>query len=302
MHSTTPTGSSACATAGSNSTHPRQRLRLEDYVASTADGGSPRPPARFERPSALAFVFYALAIAFVVWAANGTDWSFSELAAGIPALGDFFSRAWPPSFDRFDSLSRALIETFQMAVMGTIVGIVISVPLAVVAAKGLLASHIVNWPARGLIALFRTVPDLVWALIFVIAVGLGPFAGTLAIAVDTAGFCGRFFAESMEDVDKGPSEALRAQGVRRFDTVFCATIPAALPAFLTTSLFALEKATRSSVILGLVGAGGIGLELKVAMDLFNYPRAATIILMIFVLVLVVEQIGSLVRSRILEGR
>jgi phosphonate transport system permease protein len=189
-----------------------------------------------------------------------------------------------------------------MAIMGTIVGVALSVPLAILAAKGLLVSPIVNWPARGLIALFRTVPDLVWALIFVIAVGLGPFAGTLAIAVDTAGFCGRIFAEAMEDIDKAPSDALRAQGVRRIDTVFCATIPAAIPAFMTTTLFALEKSTRSSVILGLVGAGGIGLELKVAMDLFDFPTAATIILMIFVLVVAVEQIGSLVRGRVIEGR
>lgn len=259
-------------------------------------------PPRFERPSALAFLLYALAVAVVVWAANGSDWSFSEFVAGLPALGDFLSRAWPPSFERFASLSRALIETFQMAIMGTIVGVILSVPLAILAAKGLLGSRLVNAAARGLIAVFRTVPDLVWALIFVIAVGLGPFAGTLAIAVDTAGFCGRFFAETMEDVDKGPADALRAQGVRRIDTIFCAVVPAAMPAFVTTSLFALEKSTRSSVILGLVGAGGIGIELKVAMDLFDYPRAATIILMILALVVLVEQAGSLVRKRILEGK
>jgi phosphonate transport system permease protein len=271
-------------------------------VASTTEGGRSPLPARFERPSALAFLGYALGVALILWAANGTEWSFSEFARGMPALGDFLARSWPPSLDRFASLSRALIETFQMAVMGTVVGIVLSAPLAILAAKGVLAPSPVNWLARSAIALFRTVPDLVWGLIFVIAVGLGPFAGTLAIAVDTAGFCGRFFAEAMEDVDRGPSDALRAQGVRRFDTVFCATIPAATPAFLTTSLFALEKSTRSSVILGLVGAGGIGLELKVAMDLFDYPRAATIILMIFVLVVLVEQIGSLVRGRVIEGQ
>jgi phosphonate transport system permease protein len=259
-------------------------------------------PPRFTRPSPVSFVGYAVGIAVILWAANGTEWSFSELVSGMPALGDFLSRSWPPSFDRFGSLSRALIETFQMAILGTIVGVLLSVPLAIIAAKGLLGSRLINWPARGLIALFRTVPDLVWALIFVIAVGLGPFAGTLAIAVDTAGFCGRFFAEAMEDVDKGPPDALRAQGVRRLDTIFCAVIPAAMPAFVTTSLFALEKSTRSSVILGLVGAGGIGLELKVAMDLFDYPRAATIILMIFALVVLVEQAGSLVRDRIIEGR
>lgn len=269
-------------------------------MASTAEPARRGLPQRFARPSAPAFLAYALGVAVVVWAANGAQWSFGELVIGLPALGDFFSRAWPPSFDRFGSLSRALVETFQMAIIGTLVGVILSLPLAIFAARGLTGLPFLSWPARGLVALFRTVPDLVWALIFVIAVGLGPFAGTLALAVDTAGFCGRFFAEAMEDVDKGPADSLRAQGVRRIDTIFCATIPAALPAFVTTSLFALEKSTRSSVILGLVGAGGIGLELKVAMDLFNYPRAATIILMIFVLVVAVEQAGALVRGRIIK--
>jgi phosphonate transport system permease protein len=259
-------------------------------------------PLRFARPTPVAFIGYVLAIAVVVWAANGAEWSFGELVTGVPSLVDFLSRAWPPSFDRFPSLSRALIETFQMAIIGTLVGVVLSLPLAILSSRGLTGLRFLEWPARSLVTLFRTVPDLVWALIFVIAVGLGPFAGTLALAIDTAGFCGRFFAEAMEDVDKGPSDALRAQGVRRIDTIFCATIPAALPAFVTTSLFALEKATRSSVVLGLVGAGGIGLELKVAMDLFDYQRASTIILMIFVLVVAVEQGGAFVRARIIKDR
>jgi phosphonate transport system permease protein len=264
-----------------------------------------RLPERFERPGALHFVAYVALLAFVVWSFQGAGWSFSALVSGGPALADFLSRSWPPSLERLPQLSKALLETFQMALAGTLIGIVLSLPLAVLAAKGLtrssLLSRAVYTSSRLLIALFRTVPDLVWALVFVIAVGLGPFAGTLAIAVDTVGFCGRFFAEAMEDVEKGPAEALTAAGASRFDTIFCAVVPAAMPSFITTSLFALEKATRSSVVLGLVGAGGIGIELKVAMDFFDYQLAMTIILMIFVLVLCVERLGTLARSRILEG-
>ena len=265
----------------------------------------PRPPqipARFERPSSVAFLFYLLGVGVLVWSLDGTGWSFSELATGLPALGNFLSRTWPPSLERLPSLSSALVETFQMAVAGTVVGALISIPLAVLSARGLLGSRSLNMVARGVVAVFRTVPDLVWALVFVIAVGLGPFAGTLAIAVDTAGFCGRFFAEAMEDVDKGPTEALQAQGVRRVDTIFCAVMPAATPAFITTTLFALEKAVRSSVVLGLVGAGGIGLELKVAMDMFDYPTASTIILMIFCLVVLVESAGTHTRARVMGAR
>ena len=132
-----------------------------------------------------------------------------------------------------------------------------------------------------------------------VAVGLGPFAGMLAILVDTLGFCGRFFADDMEAADKGPAEALSATGARRIDIAACATIPAALPAFVSTSLFALEKAVRSSTILGLVGAGGIGIELKVGFDLFDYPTALTVILMIAVVVIAIEHLSGLARTRII---
>jgi phosphonate transport system permease protein len=117
--------------------------------------------------------------------------------------------------------------------------------------------------------------------------------------VDTIGFCGRFFAEAMEECDRGPQEALAAAGAGKAAIVFAAVIPAAMPSFVNTSLFAFEKAVRSSVVLGLVGAGGIGIELKVAMDLFRYDEAATIILCIFALVLLVEQMSARIRRRII---
>lgn len=274
-------------------------------MADISETGRRHLPDRLERPGILQFMAYLLLAAFILWSFQGAGWSFSALVSGGPAMADFLSRAWPPSTERLPQLAEALLETFQMALAGTIIGIIVSLPLAILAAKGLarqtFISRTIYTASRLLIALFRTVPDLVWALVFVITVGLGPFAGTLAIAVDTIGFCGRFFAESMEDVEKGPSEALTAAGAGKVDTIFCAVVPAAMPTFITTSLFALEKATRSSVVLGLVGAGGIGIELKVAMDFFDYQLAMTIILMIFVLVLCVERLGSIARNRILEG-
>lgn len=269
-----------------NSTMPAQALGL---------------PGRFEKVGALGFSLYVLALAFIVWSFTGAGWSFTALANGIPYMADFLSRSWPPSIERIDAISLAILETFQMAIVGTVMGILISVPLAIFGAAGLTGLKIPYVLSRGIVALFRTVPDLVWALIFVITVGLGPFAGTLAIMVDTIGFCGRFFAESMEDVDKAPSEALAAAGASKTDTIFAAVVPAAMPSFITTSLFALEKSTRSSVILGLVGAGGVGIELKVAMDFFNYPLAMTIILMIFVLVLLVERLAAYARKKVFEG-
>ena len=256
-------------------------------------------PPRFERPGLFAFLAYLVALAFFVLAVEGSQISVLGFFQGLPQMADLLARMVPPDVSRIVPISRALLETFQMALVGTVLGVLFSLPLAVWATRRLSPHPLVYYAARGLVSWFRTVPDLVWALFFVVTVGLGPFAGTLALMVDTMGFCGKFFAEAMEETETGPQEALTALGARPSGVICAAVIPAALPSFINTSLFSLEKATRSSVVLGLVGAGGIGIELKVAMDLFEYPTAATIILCIFALVLAVERFSSSLRQRIL---
>ncbi len=261
---------------------------------------APKPPVRrFEQPGAVAFTLSVMTIAFVLWSLSQTGLSVERLARGMPAMANIFGRMFPPSIDRLDRILASLMTTFQMAVAGATLGLIVSVPLSIVAAEGLTPHPALRVLTRGLIAFFRTVPDLVWALLFVIAVGLGPAAGVLAIMVDTIGYAGRFFAEAMEETDKGPREALSAIGATRTGVIFSAVVPQAMPNFIATSLFCLEKATRASVVLGLVGAGGIGVELKVAFDLFDYATAATIIIVIFLLVVAVEQAGAMLRRRIM---
>jgi phosphonate transport system permease protein len=240
-----------------------------------------------------------VAIAFLIWSFSSVGLSLERMQRGIPALGSIFQRMFPPDLERLPQILWSLLTTFQMALVGSALGLVLAFPIAILAADGLSPHPAIKAVARGLIALFRTVPDLVWALLFVIAVGLGPAAGVMAIMVDKIGFAGRFFAEAMEEADKGPQEALSALGATRIGLIFSAVVPQALPSFVATSLFSLEKAVRGSVILGLVGAGGIGVELKVAFDLFDYDTAATIIIAVFLLVLAVEQVSNAVRKRIL---
>jgi phosphonate transport system permease protein len=184
-----------------------------------------------------------------------------------------------------------------MAVAGTAIGCALSLPLAILATRHLSPHPVLHHATRVVVAICRTVPDLVWALLFVAIVGLGPFAGVLAIAVDKIGFCGRFFAEAMEEADRRPQEALRALGAGRPAIILGAILPAATPGLINASLFSLEKATRSSVVLGLVGAGGIGIELQVSMDMFRYDEAITIILAILALVVAVEQCSAWLRRR-----
>jgi phosphonate transport system permease protein len=256
-------------------------------------------PPRFERPNVLTFVAWVIAAALLIAALRGTNFSLSELFTGLPNMGRIVGEMFPPSLERIGPVAKALLETFQMALVGSAAGVILSIPLAVLATRHLSPHPAVYYAVRGLVALFRTVPDLVWALFFVATVGLGPFAGTLAIMVDKIGFCGRFFAEAMEEADRGPQEALRALGAGRTSVIAAAVFPAVMPSFVNTSLFSLEKATRSSVVLGLVGAGGIGIELQVSMDMFRYAEASTIIIAIFLLVVSVEQCSSWLRRQII---
>lgn len=257
-------------------------------------------PPRFERPSLLSYVFVILFVLFFLWSASNAGLSLSELIAGLPNMATIGGEMIPPATDRILPMAKAILVTFQMALVGTVIGIICSLPIAILAARNTSPHPIVRHITRSMISFFRTVPDLAWALFFVASVGLGSFAGTLTIIVDTIGFCARFFAESIEEVDHGPSEALSAIGVSPIDRIAVTLIPGAMPSLINTSLFSLEKAVRSSVILGLVGAGGIGAELAVSMEMFRYDQAATIVMMIFILVFAVEQFSSSTRNRLLR--
>ncbi len=257
-------------------------------------------PPRSGRMNPITFTLLVAGLAVLVVSMGQVAPSPQQLMDGAPNMVRLVDRMTPPNLDP-QFLLRIfwkMIETFQIALVGAVIGIVISLPLAWIAARGITPLAFLAFPTKAFISLLRTVPDLVWALIFVATVGLGPVAGTMTIIVDTIGFCGRFFAEAMEDSEKEPQEALSAIGANRVSILFGAILPDIAPSLVNTSIFALEKAVRSSVVLGLVGAGGIGQELKVAFDLFQYRNAATIILAIFAIVLLMEWMTDRLRARL----
>ena len=259
-------------------------------------------PARVRRPSLLTLVIVLVVGGLLVhgWT-QGAAVRPDSLVTGIFRLGEFAQDAVPPDVSRIGPILKALLVTVEMALLGTIIGVFLSLPLAVLAARNTTPHWSMYSVSRAIITVCRTIPDLVWGLIFVIAVGLGPEAGVLAIAVDVMGFCGRFFAESIEDLEPGRIEGLRALGAPRFGVLAGGVIPACLPSFVTTSMFALESSARSSVVLGLVGAGGIGIELATSMTLLRYDEAATIILSILGVVVVFERVSAAIRRRVLGG-
>ncbi len=261
----------------------------------------PAPP-RFQHRSLAEYVGIVVVLAMVLTSVANTAPALDKLQRGTARLfapSGFLMQMFPPDFSRVEHIAWKLVETLQMAVAGAALGLIFALPFAILATDRLSPHPVIKVAARGMIAFFRTVPDLVWAIFFIIVVGLGPAAGVLALMIDKIGFAGRFFAEAMEEADTGPQDALRAIGASRMGIIFSAVLPACLPSFTATSLFALEKSVRGSAALGLVGAGGIGVDLKVAFDLFNYDEALTIILMMLFLVVAVEQGSSWIRAKLI---
>lgn len=256
-------------------------------------------PPRFERPSLFVWVVVLVFLAFFVQGFTQAGISVERLAQGASNLGRFLGQAFPPSVSRLDVIARAMLETLNMAVVGVTFGVILSLPMALLCARNTTPHPVVRIIAVNLVATLRTIPDLIWALIFVVAVGLGPLAGILAIVMDTIGFCARFFSERIEETNPKPGMALQAAGASRSAVVVGAILPECLPSFVATSLFSVEKAVRSAVVLGLVGAGGIGVELTSAMNLFRYNEALTIILFVLVVVIAVEQVAAAIRRRVI---
>lgn len=257
-------------------------------------------PSRLPRLSPLSFALGSGAVALILVSIGQVAPSAGQMVEGVPNLVNLASRMAPPNTDPafLQRIFWRILETFQIALAGAAIGIVISLPIAWISARGVGPfGGIGAVLTKAFVSFLRTVPDLVWALLFVATVGLGAVAGTMTIVVDTIGFCGRFFAEAMEDSDKEPQDAISAIGGNRLSILFGAIIPDVMPSLINSSLFALEKAVRSSVVLGLVGAGGIGQELKVAFDMFQYRNASTIILAIFVIVLGMEWLTDRLRRR-----
>lgn len=270
-------------------------------MASTTSPTLPRtlPPSRLPSISPLSFTVLVVVGALFLVSMGQVAPSPEKLANGLPRMAELVGRMLPPNTEPgfLQRMGWRILETLQIALVGTVFGVVISLPMGWLAARGISPLGAFRHFPRALISLFRTVPDLVWALLFVSTLGLGAVAGTMTIVVDTIGFCGRFFAEAMEEADKKPQEALHAIGANRVTVLCGAILPDVMPTLINSSLFALEKAVRASVVLGLVGAGGIGQELKVAFDLFQYRNASAIILAIFIIVLAMEFLTDRLRAK-----
>jgi len=260
-----------------------------------------RPWRRFSPAQRLGRFAVYLALVAAIVASLRTIEVIPEFLSDAPEqVGDLFGRMWPIAWEHYPrGVHAALLETIHIASLGTLLALLLATPVGILASHRLVPSRPVNWLARLILVASRSVNSLVWALIFVGIFGPGPLAGTLAIAFRSIGFVGKLVGEALDETQGGPIEALRAAGSPWLSVLSFGYWPQIKPAFWSIALFRFDINVRESAVLGLVGAGGIGMALDAALNLFQWDRVALILVALFVVVVLAEVGVTEVRKRVL---
>ena len=237
-----------------------------------------------------------LIIAIVVAASYNIDANPVDFVEGLPNLAIIAEELIEIEPKLFETAFYSMFETIQMAFIGTIIGVVIALPLSMFAARNL-NSKWVYAPVRAILAAIRTFPSILWAILFVIMVGLGTFAGLLAIIMYTIGFVAKLQYESIETVDTDPMDAVSSIGVSKWQLVRYVVLPESAPHLLSHILYMFDYNVRQSSILGLVGAGGIGFYIINYIKFFEYGKAAVFMLVVLLVVLIIDWVSVKIRDK-----
>lgn len=278
---------------------------LQKSPAATRGSDAPNrlavPVDRSQGRRAATWSIAILVLVALHWVAfEVTEFKVEKLLGGASGMMRFISEAFPPDLSA-EVLTKGLegaLTTLWIGLLGTTVSVPLALVLAIFGARTTTPNGFVYQIARGILSFFRAVPDIVFALIFVTAVGLGPFAGVLALILHNTGVMGKLWSEAMEDIDPGPEQALRTAGASRWQVVANATIPSVLPQFTGLLLYRFDVNVRSSLVLGLVGAGGIGLLINKAIKTFQFDEMMTYLIIILVLIVVVDLASAWIRKRL----
>ena len=259
----------------------------------------PTPPTGVKRRRAL------IAITLIVgaaWSVTGIDVTLERFLGAPGDAWDIFKRLWPPAMD--EALDRGVIgkvfESVYIAWVGTIIGAVLSLPLAFLAATNV-APRWIRIPVRQLFNAIRAVPELIVAVIFIPITGLGPWAGTLAIGLHSVGTLGKWATEAIEGVDTGPLEAVEATGGRWVSGMRWGVLPQIMPTVASFWLFRFEINVRASAVLGMIGAGGVGAELVSQLIFRNFPAVGAVLGITVLVVLTIDTMSAAMRRRIIAG-
>ena len=243
----------------------------------------------------LILVLLVLAVALSL---KMTGFSFSVIANNFSKLVDLLVKIFHPKWSFFSKVTGPLVDTVKMSILGTVIGCVIGLPVAVLASTNICKNRVVVSVLRFILAMIRTLPTLVIALVCALVFGLGTFAGTLAISVFTFGIVAKMLYESIETIDMGPFEAMEAMGANKFQAFWSACVPQILPVYLSHSLYCFEMNVRASAILGYVGAGGLGITINERIGWRDYEGLGMVLLTLFVVVVAIEFFSEYLRGKL----
>jgi phosphonate transport system permease protein len=243
--------------------------------------------------------WFLLVAVIVGWSIGSIDIIWAWVFDAPVQIGDLFARMTPPDVSNLASIAWVLLETINIATIATAFSVFLALPIAYIAAQNTTPNIATLWLGRLILVSSRSVNTIIWALLFVAIFGPGLIAGVVAITFRSVGFVGKLLGEAIEEIDKRPVEALEATGASRFKVVAYAIVPQVLPTFWAVSILRWDINLRESTVLGLVGAGGIGIILQGAIDTFNWQEAATVLLAILCLVILGELVSAFLRKRII---
>ncbi len=249
------------------------------------------------RRSRAPLILLLLAVAIVL-SLRMTGFSLAVIVTKFDKLLDLFVKLFHPKWSFFEKVTRPLVDTIKMSILGTVIGCLLALPVSVLASTNIDKSRVIVSVLRFILALIRTLPTLVIALVCALVFGLGTFAGTLAISVFTFGIVAKMLYESIETIDMGPFEAMEAMGANKFQAFWSACVPQILPVYLSHSLYCFEMNVRASAILGYVGAGGLGITINERIGWRDYEGLGMVLLTLFVVVVAIEFLSEYLRGKL----
>ncbi|MGA8194777.1 MAG: phosphonate ABC transporter, permease protein PhnE [Acetobacteraceae bacterium] len=281
-------------------------IRLADITEGDIGRARARLPRAFGAPWSERAIHAALAVAIVAWLGY-LHWlfDFGRIFSGLDRLWVIVGLMvdWS-QFAKWDhaALLKSMVETIAMAFLGTLLSSVVALPLGFLGARNVIPYSVFRFFTRRMFDVFRGLDQLIWALVFVRAMGLGPIAGILAIFVSDTGVLAKLYAEAIENADKGQVESIRSTGAGQLMTLRLGVLPQVLPVMVSQALYQFESNSREATILGLVGAGGIGLRLSERIQINAWDQVAYIIVLILITVAAIDFVSKRIRTRLIAGR
>jgi phosphonate transport system permease protein len=262
-------------------------------VSATATAALPAQPPKRTLASALG---WAALVAVLVWSWKGAEMRPLDLVRDAGNMGKFAADFFPPNFHDWRIYLDEMLVTLYIAVWGTALAVVCAIPFGLLSASNIVPPWVYQ-PVRRVMDACRAINEMVFAMLFIVAVGLGPFAGVLALWVHTTGILAKLFAEAVEAIDPGPVEGVRATGASALEEVVYGVIPQVLPLWISFSLYRFESNVRSASVVGMVGAGGIGVVLFEAIRGFQYAQTCAVMIIVIAVVTLTDVFSARIRER-----